>query len=181
MGSYHARFLGEGSRKALALPGRQTKSELSKMISIQKATLDDAPEIWRIQKVAFEGQAKIYDNHELPPLLQTLDSLKSEFEQKTFLKAVLQGKIIGSVRFTVEGDEIEIERLIVDPMFQNQGFGTMLMKRVEEIVDENKILKLFTGVKSLRNIHVYEKLGYETYARSETPHGVRVLHMKKMR
>jgi ribosomal protein S18 acetylase RimI-like enzyme len=71
--------------------------------------------------------------------------------------------------------------LIVDPNFQNQGIGTKLMKRVEELVDEKVTFKLFTGIKSKRNIHLYEKLGYKVCARSETPHGVGLLHMIKLR
>lgn len=149
------------------------------MISISKAKLSDAPEIWRIQKSAFEGQAKIYNNYKLPPLVQTLESLKNEFESKVFLKAEFSGKIIGSVRFTVDGNEIEIERLIVDPSFQNQGVGTVLMKRVEQIADKEVTFKLFTGIKSSRNIHLYEKLGYNIYTQSETPQGVGLLHMQK--
>ena len=149
------------------------------MISIVKATLSDVPEIWRIQKSAFEGQAKIYNNYKLPPLVQTLESLKDEFESKVFLKAEIDGKIVGSVRFTVDGNEIEIERLIVDPNFQNQSVGTVLMKRVEQIVDKKITFKLFTGIKSSRNIHLYEKLGYKIYTQSETPQGVGLLHMKK--
>lgn len=150
------------------------------MISIAKAKLSDAPEIWRIQKSSFEGQAKIYNNYKLPPLVQTLESLKDEFENKVFLKAEFDGKIIGSVRFTVDRNEIEIERLIVDPNFQNQGVGTVLMKGVEQIVDKKVTLKLFTGIKSSRNIHLYQKLGYKIYTQSETPQGIGLLHMQKL-
>ncbi|WP_092209959.1 GNAT family N-acetyltransferase [Desulfoluna spongiiphila] len=149
------------------------------MISIAKADVSDAFQIWKIQKSAFEGQAKIYNNYKLPPLIQTLESLKDEFEEKVFLKAEIDSKIVGSVRFTVDGNEIDIERLIVDPNFQNQGVGTILMKRVEQIADKKVTFKLFTGIKSSRNIRLYEKLGYTIYTQSETSQGVELLHMQK--
>ncbi|WP_152006518.1 GNAT family N-acetyltransferase [Desulfoluna spongiiphila] len=149
------------------------------MISIAKADVSDAFQIWKIQKSAFEGQAKIYNNYKLPPLIQTLESLKDEFEEKVFLKAEIDSKIVGSVRFTVDGNEIDIERLIVDPNFQNQGVGTILMKRVEQIADKKVTFKLFTGIKSRRNIHLYEKLGYTIYTQSETPQGIELLYMQK--
>ena len=149
------------------------------MITFEKATLEDASEIWTIQKNAFEEQARIYDNRNLPPLLQTLESLIEELDEKTFLKANVDGKIVGSVRFSVEDDEIRIERLIVDPRFQNMGIGSSLMKRVEALVGPKKIFKIFTGEKSSKNIRLYEKLGYRVYARTETSHGVALLHMKK--
>ncbi len=150
------------------------------LISIEKATISDAPEILEIQRAAFWGEATIYDNYEIPPLLQTLESLQSEFNDRTFLKAVLKDKIVGSVKFMVVDNEVEVDRLIVDPEFQNQGIGTILMNRIEGLVGRNKILKLFTGNKSERNIHVYKKLGYEIYAQSQTPQGVGLLHMKKL-
>ena len=151
------------------------------MIRVEIATLIDAPEIWRIQKEAFEGQAKIYDNYELPPLTQTLDTLMAEFGYKTFYKAEVDAQVVGSVRITIADMEVEVERLIVAPQFQNEGIGTHIMKTVEKIIGEWKIIKLFTGDRSERNIHVYKKLGYEIYAHSRTPDGVGLVHMKKTR
>ena len=49
-----------------------------------------------------------------------------------FLKAVEDGRIIGSVRGNVlDPDSVYIGRLIVHPDYQNQGIGTKLLKTIE--------------------------------------------------
>ncbi len=57
-------------------------------IHIERASHVDAEEILEVQRAAFLGQARIYDNFQLPPLVQTLESIKGEFSSQTFLKAI---------------------------------------------------------------------------------------------
>ncbi|WP_319587959.1 hypothetical protein [uncultured Desulfobulbus sp.] len=64
-------------------------------ITIKKASIEDAEEILKIQKDAFLGQAKIYNNFNLPPLRQSLESIREEFNIKIFLKALFNGEIVG--------------------------------------------------------------------------------------
>jgi len=51
-------------------------------ITIEKASIDDAEEILEIQKDAFLGQAMIYNNFNLPPLSQSIASIREEFNGK---------------------------------------------------------------------------------------------------
>jgi len=51
---------------------------------IEIASKDDAAKILAIQKAAFLGQAKIYNNYELPPLTESLESIEKEFDNKVF-------------------------------------------------------------------------------------------------
>jgi len=54
-------------------------------MEIQKACIEDAEEILNVQKEAYLGQAEIYQNFNIHPLTQTLDSIKQEFSEKSFL------------------------------------------------------------------------------------------------
>jgi ribosomal protein S18 acetylase RimI-like enzyme len=87
----------------------------------------------------------------------------SDLQQKEVLKVMMDGRIIGSVRGEIRGDTGYIGRLIVHPEFQNQGIGTLLIKAIEERLSQAKRYELFTGHKSERNIHLYEKLGYRSF------------------
>jgi ribosomal protein S18 acetylase RimI-like enzyme len=148
---------------------------------IEQATIDDAAEILTIQKLAFEGQAKIYNDYSLPPLTQSLEELGVEFETQYFLKASIDGKIIGSVRAHMESGTCFIERLVVHPDYQKQGVGTSLMNAIESHFGSAVRFELFTGHKSERNIYLYQKLGYRIFRKEEINPGLTLLHMEAVR
>lgn len=149
------------------------------MHSITQATVEDAETIWQIQQEAFEGQAEIYKTRQLPALLQTLEELVEEFAHKTFLKAVINGEIVGSVRFANDEGVYHIGKLVVLPKYQNLGIGSCLMEEAEKYIPANTTIELFTGMSSNKNIHIYQRLGYKQHHRSITPEGIPLVYMQK--
>ena len=119
---------------------------------IETASVQDAEEILDLQKKSFLAQAHIYDNYSLPPLVQTIDSMRQELARKSFLKAVFNNQLIASVKFQQMGNLVHIERLIVHPAFQNQGVGTYLMRMLEDKFHCGVTFQLLTGEKSKRNV-----------------------------
>ncbi len=103
--------------------------------SIVHAFPEDAPAILELQKLAYQSEARLYDDWNIPPLTQTLDELIDDFTTKTCLKAQAEDKIVGSVKGFQVGDTCYIERLIVHPNFQGQGIGTALMAQIESCFD----------------------------------------------
>lgn len=141
------------------------------MVEIATAELTDAEEIIDLQRLAYQSEAKLYNDWSLPALTQTIDSLHQEFENSVILKAIVNNKIIGSVRARVDEGICKIGRLIVKPEFQRQGIGAKLLKHIEDMHADVKYFELFTGSKSISNIRLYEKHGYvpaHTKALSET-------------
>lgn len=128
-----------------------------------QALLQDAAAILELQKLAFQSEAQLYDDSNIPPLTQTIDELRSDFACKFFLKAQIEARIIGSVRGYETEDTCHIERLIVHPDFQGQGFGAALMEQIELHFELARRFELFTGHKSKRNIHLYKRLGYAIF------------------
>jgi ribosomal protein S18 acetylase RimI-like enzyme len=128
---------------------------------IQPATKQDLPGILEIQKAAFLDEAKIYNNYKIRPLFMTLEDMESDFENYSYLKAIVENTIAGSVKYKVENSVGYIGNLIVDPVYQNRGIGKDLVTRaLEEQVDAEKI-ELFTGYKSEKNISFYKKFGFK--------------------
>jgi ribosomal protein S18 acetylase RimI-like enzyme len=150
-----------------------------KNVTLSKAGFNDLKEILELQKKAFISEAKLYNNFTIEPMVQSLHSIESEFQKFTFLKAEAENKIVGSVKGRETDEFCWIGRLIVDPEFQNMGIGKRLMKAIENEFPEVKQFLLFTGYKSIKNIKLYESLGYkhiETIVDIANPE----IHMVKM-
>lgn len=88
------------------------------MAEIVNAEVTDAKDIIALQRLAYQSEAKLYNDWSLPALTQTVDSLQQEFASSVILKSVVNNKIVGSVRAKVENNICKIGRLIVHPEFQ---------------------------------------------------------------
>ena len=150
-----------------------------KMI-IKQARISDVEEILSLQKLAYQSEAEIYNDFNIPPLNQSLEEIEDEFNDKTFLKAVIGGKIIGSVRAFVEQGTCYIGRLIVHPYFQNQGIGTKMMNETERFFKNYKRFEIFTGHKSKRNIYLYQKLGYRIFMTEKITDNLELVYLEKI-
>jgi ribosomal protein S18 acetylase RimI-like enzyme len=89
-----------------------------------------------------------------------LEQITAEFENTVFLKAVVNGKIIGSIRGRCEGDVAYISRVVVHPYFQGKGLAKRLISQIEHELGNVRLFEAFTGHQSTQNINLYGKLGY---------------------
>ncbi|HOX56582.1 MAG TPA: GNAT family N-acetyltransferase [Candidatus Paceibacterota bacterium] len=159
-----------------------------------RADKSDAPEILALQKIAYQSEAELYGDDSLPPLQQTLADLLADFErtpervavlahapaaedthpdadQIVFLKAVVNGKIIGSVRGFAIGATAYIRRVIVHPYFRGRGIGRRLLREIENAFPDVQRFEAKTGHQSKRNLFQLTHTGYQVL-RTEpfTPH-----------
>jgi ribosomal protein S18 acetylase RimI-like enzyme len=132
-------------------------------IIVERASIEDAEEILELQKLAYLSEAEIIDDFTIPPLHQTIDEILSEFDHQVFLKVELDNKIIGSVRSYLDKGTCRIGKLIVHPDHQNRGIGTILLSAAENQYPTAVRYELFTGQKSEKNLHLYEKAGYRIF------------------
>ena len=146
---------------------------------IEQAQTSDAPEILALQKLAYLSEAEIWQDYTIPPLTQTLEEIEREFQSRTVLKVILDGKIIGSVRAHLQEGTCYIGRLIVHPDFQNQGIGAKLMRELEGRFAQARRYELFTGEKSERNLYFYQKWGYRIFRKEELTDKVTLVFLEK--
>ena len=148
-------------------------------MEISLAAIEDAEQILELQKLAYQSEAEIYQDFNIPPLTQTISEIKEEFDSLTFLKAVDGTKIIGSVRARSDGNSCFIGRVIVHPDSQGNGIGTRLMNAIEEHFTDVRRYELFTGTRSTANIRFYDRLGYKPFKEMAVNESLSLVFMDK--
>ena len=146
---------------------------------IKKARKEDLEEILKLQYLAYQSEARLFGDMDIPPLKQTLEEVYEEFEKGTVLKAVdEEGGIIGSVRAYQEEGTVYIGKLMVHPNMQKRGIGTKLLLEMEKEYP-NQRYELFTSTKSISNIRLYEKLGYEIFKEEAVTQELQFVYLEK--
>jgi ribosomal protein S18 acetylase RimI-like enzyme len=150
-------------------------------VIITRAAIEDAAALLTLQKLAYRNEALLYEDCTLPPLTQTLEELQAEFARQVILKALVNGRIIGSVRAQMDDSmTCAIGRLMVHPDCQGQGIGTRLMQEVERHFEKAERFELFTGYKSAGNLRFYERLGYRELRLTPVKPKLALVYMEKL-
>jgi phosphoribosylanthranilate isomerase len=148
-------------------------------IRIETASLEDLPEILALQKLAYHSEAVLNDDFGIPPMVQTQAGIEAEFQQRTFLKALQGSRLVGSVRANLENGTCHIGRMIVHPERQNLGIGTRLMHAIETHFAQAQCYELFTSKRSVRNLTLYQKLGYRIFKEEALSEKVQLIYLEK--
>ena len=143
------------------------------------AEKEDLQKILDLQYLAYQSEARLFDNQDIPPLKQTLADVENEYQKGMILKALDEGEtIIGSVRAFCDSGTVYIGKLMVHPSKQGQGIGTKLLLEMEKQCP-NQRYELFTSTKSERNIALYQKLGYKIFDEEQVTEELRFVYMEK--
>lgn len=148
---------------------------------IRQAVPDDAAAILEIQYQAYRQEAALYGGVTLPPLLETIDALKTAMKTHVVLKALLDGVLVGSVRGRETDGTCYIGRLVVAPDYQGRGLGSALLAAIEDAFVHVRRFELFTGHLSLRNLGLYTRRGYAEFRRQRDGEAVTLVFMEKLR
>ena len=149
------------------------------MLTIEKAQKDDLKTILELQYLAYQSEAKLFNDQNIPPLKQTIEDLVSEFEKGIVLKVTDESNaIIGSVRGYVENGSAYISKLMVHPHNQGCGIGTQLLSAIEKEYPGCRY-ELYTSTKSVGNIRLYERLGYRIFKQVPVTEELQFVHLEK--
>jgi ribosomal protein S18 acetylase RimI-like enzyme len=134
-------------------------------VSIQPAEFHDLQVILALQYLAYQSEAELCNNPNIPPLTQTFEELAQEYRSGIMLKAIGDDQtLVGSVRAYVKEGTLYIGKLIVRPDQQGQGIGTGLLLAIE---------------KSVRNIALYERLGYRIFKEKAITPDLKFVYLEK--
>ena len=146
---------------------------------IERASESDLQKILDLQYLAYQSEARLFNDKNIPPLTQTLDDLEREFCAGIILKAVRDDDIIGSVRGRVDAGTTYVGKLIVRPQCQGRGLGTRLLSAIEQHCATERY-ELFTSTRSLRNLRLYERLGYKKFREQKITDELTFVYLEKI-
>jgi ech hydrogenase subunit C len=141
----------------------------------------DAPFILALQRIAYLPQEELYGEENVPPLVQTLQELTGEFDQMRFVKAVVNGQLIGSARACPNGHAAQVSHVIVHPYFQRRGIGRRLLTEIEQNCQDVKLFETAVGAKSDGCVAWLQRQGYKTVAADAATPADNLVHLRKER
>ncbi len=149
-------------------------------MNIRKAEKSDLQKILDLQYLAYQSEAKLFHDPDIPPLKQTLAEVESEYHRGVVLKAVDENNtIVGSVRAYYDNDSVYIGKLMVHPEKQRQGIGTQLLAAIEKEYPQQRY-ELFTSSKSIKNIELYERSGYKIFREEQITEELKFIYLEKL-
>jgi ribosomal protein S18 acetylase RimI-like enzyme len=149
-------------------------------LGISIADKEDLKQILELQKECYQIEAELHNDYNIPPLTQSILSINEEFDEGvSFLKGLVDGQLVGSVRGQIKNNTAYVGRLMVKDEFQNNGFGQALMKKIEDDLKNCNRYELFTGHKSEKNIKLYQKLGYNEIKRQYINDNLTLVYLEK--
>lgn len=139
--------------------------------SISKANMDDLQEILNLQYLAYQSEAALFGNKDIPPLKQTLGEVIEEYHKGIILKMVdTDNLIIGSIRAW---------EMMVHPDYRHRGYGTKLLSEIEKYCPQKRY-ELFTSTRSIDNIRLYKKMGYQEFDRRRVDDQLEFVYMERI-
>lgn len=139
------------------------------MISIERATLEDANEITEIKIAAFNKEINTYLGRDGgPPGYDQVESEIDIIKNLIAYKILWNQQIIGAFFLIPQGeDEMQFEDFVIHPDYQGKGYGYHVLELVEKQYSFIKAWYLSTPIFSVGNQHLYEKFGYVEIDRDE--------------
>ena len=130
---------------------------------------DDAGELLTLHRAAYVSEARLHDDFELPPLVQTLEQLRADLADPAVTTIGLRlgaagsppARLVASARLAPAPGAADLGRLAVAPDLQGQGLGTRLLELAEAALPPGvSRVQLFTGEHSVANLRLYRRAGY---------------------
>jgi ribosomal protein S18 acetylase RimI-like enzyme len=147
-------------------------------VVIEPAVLEDAAALLEVQRAAFTIEARLYGDPAIPPLLETVADVAAAIAAGEVLVARLEGRLVGSVRRVLTGDDVEVGRLSVLPELQGRGLGSRLLAAAEDVPGA-ATASLFTGHLSEGNLGLYRRRGYQEFDRRQVSPEVALVYLRK--
>ena len=148
--------------------------------TIVPATLEDAPALLAMQKIAFEPEARACQAWDIPPLQETVEGVREHIRMATVLKAVEGERLLGAIRGIVTGATCLIRVLAVAPEAQGRGLGARLLRAIEDAHPQVERFELTTNMIMVGNVRFYLRHGYEVVEQLQHAPTIRLAFMRKI-
>ncbi len=148
---------------------------------IKKLNLRDtktAKYVLEVQITSYKIEAELIDFYEIPPLKDTIDSLKKCDE--IFYGYYIDDALAGIISFKVIRNVLGIHRVAVHPRFFRMGIAGKLVKFIEKLESNIDKVVVCTGKENLPAVNLYLKNGYEKIKDIEISKGIYLSEFEKI-
>ncbi|OME77727.1 GNAT family N-acetyltransferase [Paenibacillus sp. FSL A5-0031] len=128
---------------------------------IRKIDITDAAlaeEVLHIQIPSYRVEAELIDFYEIPPLKDTVDTLRNCGE--TFYGYYINNELCGAIAIMIENNIIDIHRLIIHPNHFRKGIAKQLLQHIESVGVSGSVIVVSTGSKNAPAVNLYKQSGY---------------------
>lgn len=129
---------------------------------IKKVNLKDiatVKSVLELQLASYKIEADIIEFHDIPPLKDTIDSLKECDEH--FYGYHINDVLAGIISYKIIENVLDIHRVAVHPRFFRMGIAGKLVSFIEELESNINKVVVCTGKKNLPAVNLYLKNGYK--------------------
>ncbi|WP_037971565.1 GNAT family N-acetyltransferase [Streptosporangium amethystogenes] len=149
------------------------------MAVIEWAEPEDAGEILTVQRAAYVGEAQLYGDPFIAPLVESAGQVRSAVETAIVLVARDRTRIVGAIRGRMSGTTCLVGRLVVAPDRQGAGIGGALLAALHDEAAAALAFDLFTGHLSEGNLRLYRRHGYRETRRERMSDHLTLVHMRR--
>ncbi|UOQ84390.1 GNAT family N-acetyltransferase [Gracilibacillus salinarum] len=96
-------------------------------------------------------------------MLNLPDELKTPKEEVCFVIEDEVGDVIGGVTGTMFWNHLHLDFLWVENEFRGKGYGSELLKQIEEVATENECRLIFLDTFSFQAPEFYKRNGYKIF------------------
>lgn len=155
-----------------------TGGDFTKLV-LRRTELSEAEELHKIQYEAFIDDVKLFGTS---PSEESLDRMHEKIQHTYYYTILLDHKIIGGASVVKTGESsCRIKRVYFGKAYQNKGFGSEILARLEAEFPEAAEWTLDTPKLHVGNQHFYEKAGYRRIGETKyTDKLVLIDYMKKI-
>lgn len=135
--------------------------------------------LFRLQTTAYRLEAKLIGFEEIPPLADTLESLKRSSDIFYGYRTE-QGELVGAIAVEEEfPGELTLTRMMVDPKFFRQGIATRLIEHIFARYPDFKAYIVSTGSMNEPAMRLYRGFGFIPFKKEYVAPGVELTTMRR--
>lgn len=138
-------------------------------IFLEKASLENAEEIYDLQIRSFKKLLAQYQDYDTNPgaekLERTIQRLKELSTDFYFIS--VDERHIGAIRICDLGEKCMLKQIFILPEYQGNGYAQKAIKRAETFYPNAKKWELDTILQEKKLCYLYEKMGYKKTGKVE--------------
>ena len=144
------------------------------------ATRADAGELLTLQRACGVEEALAGDPRDVPGIHESLETVEAELDRWTTFVLRSAGRLVGSVRGRLDGEEWLIDRLMVAPDLRGRGLGRWLLEQAVAAAPQEAVrLGAVTGTHSGAERRLYHRAGFRPSRDQPDPRLLRLFRRRR--